>query len=224
MGAGNAYTPMRAGFVGDAYTPANETANLVSLNMAVPIRSVQICMTIQRHSIAVMFLFIISIKFDQSGSKNKLPFSLFLFYFLLITIHWENVSLPNLQQVDVRKDIQSPKTHYRAHGCEDGDWSTKVLVKLTLAQCHRRLVVYPGANVLPLLSMNESWRFQNKWWRCLIPSELNAGIVMFWRKEMSTDTWPNWWLGYRKRTAVTRQICIHCSVQQQVREIQTINI
>ena len=29
-----------AGFVGDAYTPANETADLVSLNMAAPVRSV----------------------------------------------------------------------------------------------------------------------------------------------------------------------------------------
>ena len=33
MGAGNAYTPVRAGIVGHAYTPANETADLVSLNM-----------------------------------------------------------------------------------------------------------------------------------------------------------------------------------------------
>ena len=37
---GNAYTPARAGFVGDAYTPANETADLVSLNMAAPVRTV----------------------------------------------------------------------------------------------------------------------------------------------------------------------------------------
>ena len=34
MGAGNAYAPARSDFVGDAYTPANETADLVSLNMA----------------------------------------------------------------------------------------------------------------------------------------------------------------------------------------------
>ena len=39
-----AYTPDRAGFVGDAYMPANETnetgtKNLVSLNMATPVRS-----------------------------------------------------------------------------------------------------------------------------------------------------------------------------------------
>ena len=40
MGAGNAYTPARAGFVGDANTPANETVDLVSLNMAAPVRSV----------------------------------------------------------------------------------------------------------------------------------------------------------------------------------------
>ena len=40
MGAGNAYTPARAGFVGDTYTLANETADLVSLNMAGPLRSV----------------------------------------------------------------------------------------------------------------------------------------------------------------------------------------
>ena len=31
---------VRDGFVGDAYTPANETANLVSLDMAAPVRSV----------------------------------------------------------------------------------------------------------------------------------------------------------------------------------------
>ena len=37
MGADNAYTPARAGFIGDAYTPANETADLVSLNMAAPV-------------------------------------------------------------------------------------------------------------------------------------------------------------------------------------------
>ena len=40
MGAGSAYTPARSGFVGDAYMPANETADLVSLNMAAPVRSV----------------------------------------------------------------------------------------------------------------------------------------------------------------------------------------
>ena len=46
MGAGNAYKPARAGFVGDTYTMANETADstknrdLVSLNMAAPVRSV----------------------------------------------------------------------------------------------------------------------------------------------------------------------------------------
>ena len=40
VGAGNAYTPARAGFVVDAWTPANETADLVSLNMAAPVRSV----------------------------------------------------------------------------------------------------------------------------------------------------------------------------------------
>ena len=40
VGAGNAYTPARASFVGDAYTPANETADLVSLNMAAPVRTV----------------------------------------------------------------------------------------------------------------------------------------------------------------------------------------
>ena len=28
---------IHAGFVGDAYTPANETADLVSMNMAVPV-------------------------------------------------------------------------------------------------------------------------------------------------------------------------------------------
>ena len=39
MGAGNAYTPARADFVGDANTPANETADLVSLNMAAPART-----------------------------------------------------------------------------------------------------------------------------------------------------------------------------------------
>ena len=37
VGAGNAYTPARAGFVGDEYTPANETPDLVSLNMAAPV-------------------------------------------------------------------------------------------------------------------------------------------------------------------------------------------
>ena len=46
MGAGKAYTPARAGFVGDAYTPANITADatkdrvLVSLNIAAPVMSV----------------------------------------------------------------------------------------------------------------------------------------------------------------------------------------
>ena len=39
-GSWQAYTPARAGFVGDAYTPADETADLVSLNMAVSVRSV----------------------------------------------------------------------------------------------------------------------------------------------------------------------------------------
>ena len=34
MGAGNAYMPARAGF---AHMPANETAELVSLNMAAPV-------------------------------------------------------------------------------------------------------------------------------------------------------------------------------------------
>ena len=44
MGDGNAYTPAKAGFAGDAYTPANEMADctkdrdLVSLNMAVPVK------------------------------------------------------------------------------------------------------------------------------------------------------------------------------------------
>ena len=37
LGAGNAYMPARADFVGDANTPANETADLVSLNMAAPV-------------------------------------------------------------------------------------------------------------------------------------------------------------------------------------------
>ena len=36
-GAVNAYTPARADFVGDAYTPANETADLVFFNMAAPV-------------------------------------------------------------------------------------------------------------------------------------------------------------------------------------------
>ena len=40
MGAGNAYTLARAGFIIDAYTKANETADLVSLNMTVPLRSI----------------------------------------------------------------------------------------------------------------------------------------------------------------------------------------
>ena len=40
MGTGNAYTPAKAGFVGDAYTPANETTDLVSLNMTAPVRTV----------------------------------------------------------------------------------------------------------------------------------------------------------------------------------------
>ena len=40
VGAGNACKPARADFVGDANTPANETADLVSLNMAAPVRSV----------------------------------------------------------------------------------------------------------------------------------------------------------------------------------------
>ena len=45
MEAGKAYRPAKAGFVGDAYTPANEMGDdtkdrdLVSLNMAAPIRS-----------------------------------------------------------------------------------------------------------------------------------------------------------------------------------------
>ena len=46
VGAGNAYTPAQAGFVGDTYTPANETADgtrdrdLVYLKIAAPVRSV----------------------------------------------------------------------------------------------------------------------------------------------------------------------------------------
>ena len=32
--------PARVGFVGDAYTPANETADLVSLKMAAPVKTV----------------------------------------------------------------------------------------------------------------------------------------------------------------------------------------
>ena len=40
MEAGDAYKPARAGFVDDAYTPANESADSVSLNIAVPVRSV----------------------------------------------------------------------------------------------------------------------------------------------------------------------------------------
>ena len=38
VGAGNARTPARADFVDDANTPSNEMADLVSLNMAVPVR------------------------------------------------------------------------------------------------------------------------------------------------------------------------------------------
>ena len=38
MGAGNAYTPARADFVGDANMSANETVDLVYLNMAAPVR------------------------------------------------------------------------------------------------------------------------------------------------------------------------------------------
>ena len=34
MGAGNAYTPTRVGFVGDAHTPANETANSVFVSVS----------------------------------------------------------------------------------------------------------------------------------------------------------------------------------------------
>ena len=41
VGAGDAYTPARVDFVGDeAYTPANETADFVPLNMAAPVRIV----------------------------------------------------------------------------------------------------------------------------------------------------------------------------------------
>ena len=40
MGAGSPYAPARAVFVGVAYTLANETADLVSLNMAAPVGSV----------------------------------------------------------------------------------------------------------------------------------------------------------------------------------------
>ena len=46
VGSGNAHTPARAGFVCDAYTPANETADgtkdkdLLSSNMAAPVMSV----------------------------------------------------------------------------------------------------------------------------------------------------------------------------------------
>ena len=42
MGADNVYTWVRYGIVGDAYTPANKTADLVSLNMAAPVRSVSL--------------------------------------------------------------------------------------------------------------------------------------------------------------------------------------
>ena len=38
------------------------------------------------------------------------------------------------------------------------------VAKFSFSKCHRRLVVYPEANVQPLPSMEESWRFQNKWW------------------------------------------------------------
>ena len=46
MGADNAYTPARAGFVGDPYTLANETADgtkdrdLVHLKIVAPVRSI----------------------------------------------------------------------------------------------------------------------------------------------------------------------------------------
>ena len=40
MGASNAYTPAKTDFAGDAYTPANEIADLVFLNMAAPVRIV----------------------------------------------------------------------------------------------------------------------------------------------------------------------------------------
>ena len=39
VGAGNSYAPARADFVGDANMPAYETADLVFLNMAAPVRS-----------------------------------------------------------------------------------------------------------------------------------------------------------------------------------------
>ena len=49
---GNAYTPARTGFIGEVYTPANETADLEFLNMAALVKSVsdfQINVTIQKH-------------------------------------------------------------------------------------------------------------------------------------------------------------------------------
>ena len=36
VGAGNVYTPVTADYDGDAHTPANETADFVSLNLAAP--------------------------------------------------------------------------------------------------------------------------------------------------------------------------------------------
>ena len=41
-----------------------------------------------------------------------------------------------------------------------------LLVESSLVKCCRRLMVYPGANVQPKLSVAESWGFQNKWWKC----------------------------------------------------------
>ena len=55
MGDGNAYTPARAGFVGDTYMPDNEMADstkdrdLVSLNIAAPVRS----MTVDRSGVYI---------------------------------------------------------------------------------------------------------------------------------------------------------------------------
>ena len=40
MGGGNAYTLRVNGFVGDAYTPATETTDIVFLNMAAPVRTI----------------------------------------------------------------------------------------------------------------------------------------------------------------------------------------
>ena len=82
--AGNAYTPARADFAGDAYTLANETADVYGTIWWRPYGAWRICVTIQRQSIAVVFIFIMH--WCWKWNENTVIIIYWFIRFLLETI------------------------------------------------------------------------------------------------------------------------------------------